>query len=659
MQAVFARIIELHGQRQALARSREGTFTVTVAERLAEIAPGQTWVSGRSLQAGALSVIVHLIVLVQIGLVMLPGTRPQLIDDLKAFLTPQEPPVEPLADAELQLADPSDEPAEQVFAATTSAVGAELSDEPRIEESLDQVETVDFNIELPQVQQLAAAELSEMVVRKGTIGDSVMEVEGAVDRITHEIVTYLEQSKVLVVWMMDASISLADERTQVANRLERVFRELDQLGSLSGSDALENAVVAFGQQWQELVAPTADEAMVVDAIRKVPTDETGSENVFTALLAAVDKYRALRGHEQRKIMVVIWTDESGDDDNELEDAVRQCQKLAVPVFAVGPSSMFGRVMGTHAYVHPEDGKTYQLPVNRGPDSVRQELLRLPYWFEGPQLESVRAGVGPFSLTRLTQETGGAYFVSEQAADRSPFSLATMRNYLPDYNSATEYVRSAAASPLRKAVLQAVEVTHRRELRGAPRLSFAPTGETFQDDLREAQQTVAYNSVILDQALEFFGPKGLEEAYQKEAAARWRAFYDLTFGRLLAMRVRCNEYNWACAQMRGKGSEFVDQQSNRWKFKPDAKINFGTASERAAAEATRLLKRCVEQNPNTPWALLAQRELKDPLGIAIEEGYEAPPKDNPDLSPANNQLPGRVVEQQRMLQRPVEPKLPKL
>ena len=61
---------------------------------------------------------------------------------------------------------------------------------------------------------------------------------------------------------------------------------------------------------------------------------------------------------------------------------------------------------------------------------------------------------------------------------------------------------------------------------------------------------------LHEALAAFGPKGMEHYYGKEPSARWRAWYDLTYGRLLAMCVRANEYNWACAVMKGKGADFV-------------------------------------------------------------------------------------------------------
>jgi hypothetical protein len=493
----------------------------------------------------------------------------------------------------------------------------------------------------------------------------VKEVEGAVDRLTEEILTNLEHDRVLVVWLMDASISLVPDRSAVADRLEQIYRELGSSGDASAG-ALTSAVVAFGQQMQEITPPTTDYAQVVESIRKVPTDASGIENVFTAVLGCVVHYQKQRVSEHRRVMIVIWTDESGNDYAREEEAVQFCRNNAIPVYVVGPSAMFGKEQGTLSYKHT-DGKVYQLPVDRGPDAVREERLHVPYWFEGSQYDTLHAGLGPFALTRLAHESGGAYFIKDNAGDGSPFSIETMRRYEPEYSSPDEYLRDASHSPLRKAVLTVVDMTRQRKLKGTPRLIFAPTGQTFFNEMREAQETAAYDSAILQQCLGVFGARGLEQAYAKETSPRWRAWYDLSYGRLLAMMVRCNEYNWACATMKAKGADFVDKKSNRWQFKPDKALHYGSQDERMAKEATRLLTRCLQENPGTPWALLAQRELKDPFGFRVDEAYVAPPPPPPKPKPGKTTPPpppppqpnGRRMEQPRKLEKPVEVQLPKL
>jgi hypothetical protein len=569
-----------------------------------------------------------------------------------------------LVEPELTPAEVSEDPDDSPLAATMESIASLIDDDALLATVAEQT-VLDAPIDLPSLlPETSGAELNEVVVHTGTVGVEVREVEGAVDRLTEEIITQLEDHKLLVVWLMDASISLVPDRQDVAERLTRIYGEIEGLGGVKEDDALHSAVVAFGQRTREMAAPTDDTSAIVAAIRQVPTDESGVENVFTAVNECVVRYQRARTSEHRRMLIIVWTDESGNDDARLEDAVRFCRNNVVPVYVVGPSSMFGKQQGTMSYRH-SDGKVYQLPVDRGPDTVREERPHLPYWFDGPQYDSLLSGLGPFALTRLAHETGGAYFIKDHAADRSPFDVEQMRRYHPDYESPELYLRHAQASPLRRAVLTAVDVTRQRKFKATPRLTFAPTGKTFFNELREAQETAAYDIGVAQQALAAFG-KNLEHAYAKETSPRWRAWYDLTYGRLLAMSVRCAEYNWACAVMKGKGADFVDNKSNRWHFNPDAELHFGSASQRMAKEARRLLMRCVEQNAGTPWALLAQRELKDPFGFRIDEAYVAPPPPppRPKAQPAAPPPPppasnARRSEQPRKLNKPAEAALPKL
>ena len=628
-------------------------------ETLSRARLGQ-WIDWRLMAALFLSIVIHFLVMVFFGALPMPeGGRP-IVRQLQAFVA-DVPELDTLPlEQEVHLADPNDSPSDSVLSQSVAAVS---SFDDVVESLVNTIPATELSAELQlsEPEPLASLELDKVLVSHGTVGAEVSTIEGAVDRITHEIALNLEQSNVLVIWLMDASISLREHRQVVASRLQRVYEEIAQLGTVS-SDALLSAVVAYGYGVQPLVPPTADGAAVIETIRNVPLDETGVENVFSAVVASVNQYKAQRSRERRKVMVVIWTDESGDDLERLDEAITVCRRLAVPVFTVGPSSMFGQREGTTSYRHPEDGQIYQLPIDRGPDTARPERLRLPFWFDGPKYENLHAGVGPYGLVRLALESGGADLSNEQEADRSPFRLEAMKRYLPEYIPPAQYLQQVEKSRLRQAVLAAVDVTYRRELHGTPRLSFAPTSNDFQQQLLDGQKSVADDLITIQQALAVFGPKGMEAELEKETSPRWRAWYDLTYGRLLAMHVRCNEYNWACAVMKGKGAAFVDQESNRWEFKPDAKLNFGTSSEREAAEARRLLERCLTEHPDTPWGVLAQRELKHPFGFRVEEGYVAPPAaPRMDLRPGVNiQAPptGIRVEERRMLERS-EVKLPKL
>jgi hypothetical protein len=663
MRAVLDRLRELIASRHTVVAA-DGAYLpdrsarVSPWQRLVELQPGLRQFARAGAGAGAISTFLHLTLLVVAAQLTIAGYPQKFILQIQTMLDRESPPPEPLVPIPMRMAEAADEPSDSVFEAEPVAIAAIEADDPQVNAPLEVEDLAAPSIALADEQRIDALEADPVLVRTGGAGEEIATVEGAVDRITHEIMTNLEQGDLLVCWLMDASISLVDDRQIISERLTRVFQEIETLGTLR-PEALLNTVVSFGAETRFLVPPTNESPRIVQSIRDVPVDDSGVENVFSCVVETLEQYRVLKGRDGRRLMVVIWTDESGDDYARLEESVRVCQKLAVPVFTVGPSSMFGNEKGTHVYRHPQDGRVYPIEVDRGPDTLRYELLRLPYWFGDDQLDQLRAGTGPFALTRLAVETGGAYFINEAQADRSPFSLDVMRPYLPDYSAPNEYLRQVRDSPLRQAVLRAVDLTHNQKLKGTPRLEFEPTGENFQQQLLDAQRSVAFNLVTIEAALVPFGPKGMERYYEQESSPRWRAWYDLTYGRLLAMEVRANEYNWVCAEMKGKGADFVDKQSNRWRFRPSTTIRFGSAAQRQAAEATRLLQRCVLQNRGTPWEQLAARELKDPLGFEIEEGY-VPPPPRPQMVAGNNQPPmGIRSEELRKLPRPQPPQLPKL
>jgi len=640
-------------------------YTVSPMGRLSEVLNHREF---QSFKVAFVSAVLHALALFVMSEVAVRNQDvAQGPTEIYSYLMAEEEEPLVLPEPELELAPPSDTPHDEVMAAMATSIGrienaeAFIKDEP----NPPNVEVAVDLREIPPMEPLEGFVSDDVFLHHGTVGESPVHVEGAVDRITYEIAMRLEKGPVMAIWLMDASVSLVEERQKVADRLEGIYRELGQLGE-DGSGGLMNAVVSFGQGANELCPPSLEGIKAVEAMRTIPSDESGIENVFSTVSWAVDRYKVYRTQERRQTMVIIWTDESGDDYAQLENAVALCRRYTIPVFTVGPSAMFGRQLGYRTYNHPEDGKDYQIPIFRGPDTAFQERISLPYWFNGPQLDTLHSGMGPYALTRLSIETGGMYFINDQQTDRSKFTLDTMLPYLPEYYSAMEVARQNQASPLRRAVLAAVEMTQQMKFKGTPQLEFAPTGKTYQTELKDAQMTAAYNIRNLELVLQLFDRK-LEDEYEKEESPRWRAWYDLTKGRLLGMLVRNYEYNWVCAELKGKGAEFVDQKSNRWKFRPSPETRMSSTTANQAREADRLLKRCVSNNPNTPWEQLAQRELKDAFGFSVDESYVAPPppptppKANPNPVPPPPPVPNMVrrTEELRRLERPKQVTLPKL
>jgi hypothetical protein len=129
--------------------------------------------------------------------------------------------------------------------------------------------------------------------------------------------------------------------------------------------------------------------------------------------------------------------------------------------------------------------------------------------------------------------------------------------------------------------------------------------------------------MIDQILQAFS-RGIEKAYSSEISPRWRVAFALAYGRLLAQKVRCMEYNYACAELKNNLTpQDVGSKSNHWIFRPDDKLNYAAPFKKTARQATEWLEKVINEAPGTPFAVMAARELKDPLGLRVIQRYVPP------------------------------------
>lgn len=478
-----------------------------------------------------------------------------------------------------------------------------------------------------------ASMLSQNVSIKGNGSEHVGSTEGAVDRLAEEILRRLEKGRTLVVWAFDASGSLQAERERLAKHIETVYAHLSQLDgqNKSADSGLLTQVIAFGQDRKAMTdRPTADPAEITRAIREVPLDATGVETTFQTVAEIVrrwGRYKDSKGNAYRT-MVIVVTDEVGDDEAYLEDAVAIASQAKVPVYVLGNQAVFGRSEGRMNYTDPNTGKTfYNLPVRQGPESVALEQVRLPFWYGGDQYEFLDSGFGPYALSRLAEATGGIYFVTRLGQTRMGFDPAALREYKPDWVSRARYEDEVGKHPIRRAVITAAQKTQQRQLPGMPRMVFPPAdGPEFKEAMSASQAQAAETTYVVDDAIAPIN--AVAGMRNRETSRRWQAQYDLTRGRLLAMQVRSEVYNRACGKMKKDAPKFTNPDSNAWRLVPDPEILYANkALTAAASQAVELLKKVVAEHPNTPWALLAQRELKDPLGFKWVEARMPPTRRN--------------------------------
>lgn len=565
-----------------------------------------------------------------------------------------------------------------------SAGQIELPDVPQIP-SLD--------VELQVTGQVLASEFTDATTGpeanlnhsvKGMAGAGVTGADGAIERLTHEIMASLEERPTLVVWFFDRSGSLQTQRAEVLERFHRIYEELGIIQDSQsdpydshGEPRLLTSVVGFGESVDFLIDdPTDNLDLVKEAVANIQRDDSGVERVFTAVQMANRRFRKFRTKQDRNVMYILLTDEAGDDVEQLDQTVTICRRLAIPVYVVGVPAPFGRAATRVKWVDPDpkyDQSTQWAEVSQGPESLFPERLQL-FGDESESRPAIDSGFGPFALTRLCYETGGIYFtvhpnrklgrrVTASETNRYTayfsyfFDPDLMRRYRPEYISAQEYRRRVEGSRMRQSLLRAA--SQNLSEFGEPRSKFLVRNEAaFANDLTEAQKDAARVAPALDMLIMIL--KEGEADRQRETVARWQAGYDLAYGRVLANRVRAVGYNAMLAAAK-RGLKFSKEENNTWTLKPTDQITGNSRIEREAALAREFLSRVVQRHAGTPWAHLASRELARPLGWKWVESHTPQPKPNQMASNNNNNnnRPLPQDDKKREIKRPEKRPPPRL
>ena len=466
------------------------------------------------------------------------------------------------------------------------------------------------------------------VASKGTVDDAKGGTPGVMDRLSFEIAQSCKERPTLVLWMFDASLSLEKKRAAVADRFEIVY---EQLAKQSKEGILYTAVMTYGDKFAFLTdEPVTDVSELVTSVKKIPNDVSGNENVFTAVLEGVRKYKNFgKGKGKYNKMVIIITDERGDDagvkDNpnagmgRLELAISEAKKSQFRVNCVGTAAVFGQEKGYVEYTY-EDGERESLPVDQGPETYYPELVQLPMWSGNRLFDRVSSSFGPYALTRLCAETSGIYLIMDDAKGQ-PFDRLIMRNYTPDYRPIDKITADVQASPAKAGLVALAEATLGRGGRPfyipEPQMTFRGyTDNLIRNECTEAQKPMAIVNAELEPLKKKMEDIEKHRATLKES--RWQASFDLAAGRVFAMYARSKGYQLMLANMKTTPKTYEKKDSNMWRIVPSANIETGPDVKKMAEKARTYLKRVVDMHAGTPWAAIATRELADDFGWSWEE-----------------------------------------
>lgn len=636
------------------------------------------------------SVGVHVLVVVALASITI-ATQPQLL----SVLINSEPISEelPALDIVNDIAY-SDTPTEEFGADSIGSVDMALSSAPLIAD-VSAVEAANLDVEIPNgdvnvkftVEKAVGLTESPKTVR-GMTGVGTTGTDGAVDRVTYEILQSLEEKPTLVVWIFDSSVSMVKRRQEIRDRFDRIYQQLGIVQSEkekregpSEVPPLLTSIMEFGNEVKMLTKqPTDDLDTIRGAIDGIG-NEGGDEMVFHAIKTAVEKHKTYRVEKAsspaRSVMLIVVTDERGDDLNMAEETIKLCRFQAMPCYVLGVPAPFGRdktfikfVEFDPAYAQVEDWAE----VDQGPETLYPERVKIGYqdnYMEEPVLDS---GFGPYALSKLCYETGGIYFsihpnrklntrVDRRETEAFASQMAyffdpdVMDRYRPDYVSEAEYMSRVKKSPLRYALLNAAQLSRVGAL-SKPRLVFIKRDEAnFNRELTDAQTESARLYPELAEMCSILSEG--EKFRSRETSPRWLASFELSYGTALATKIRAESYNAMLAKAK-RGMNFEKPESNTWNLRPSDKITVDSKLEKEAKLAKELLQSVVEKHAGTPWGILAGRELDNPIGWEWMESttdLNPPPRNNNPNPPPPPPPPPMPEDEKAKMLKPPPPKRP--
>jgi hypothetical protein len=467
----------------------------------------------------------------------------------------------------------------------------------------------------------------------------------------------MRQQPVIAVWLFDASGSLRDDRAEIRDNFNKIYEELGietERASQSGErfEVLETVVAQFGSGVTELTkGATSDLDEIRAAIDLVQEDETGEEQLFTAIETMIDRYGRAAGRSDRKLIIIALTDETGNDQGRLEDTIAMAQTFNSPVYIMGREAIFGYNIAHIKWVDEETQLPFWIPVDRGPETAMPECLQ----YEGftGRWDAASSGFGPYAQVRLVRETGGIYFVlSREEADLSgpqarmqrDFDDLAMKEYEPLLDPIRDYEARRSQSEFRTAVWDVIVRLNPHE-GFDPELNLMrwdyPADPVAFSEVGAAQfQRATRSLTLLNEAVEIL--ERVRPLREKEQEMRWRAAYDLVVAQCLAYRVRQFQFLLALDRHQKDQPAPSDPMHNEWNMaevqemiEPDPQAVAATRVdldelEKQRLRALEMYEYVITQHPGTPWAQRAEFERSLGFGITFVSGFHDPRYSDPVL-----------------------------
>lgn len=517
------------------------------------------------------------------------------------------------------------------------AVEASMSAPVLEQEAIDPIEHIKVEFDAVAMISKDTDSLIREIPSGTTIGSAqevVSDYQEAMDQITQELVWMLSKNKVLAIWLFDQSESMVDDQKRIRERIGRVYAELG-LTTEGQGDMLTTAVASYGQGFHLLTeAPTSNLKDIQAAIDAIQVDRSGEEMSCAALMEAMALHRKYAQTADRKVALIMVTDESGNTTNnqgQLEATIAAAKKMDCRLFILGREAMFGYPYAHYEWRHPYSGEMHLLKIDRGPETAYVEQLQTDGY--GQRWDAMTSGFGPYEQVRMAKETGGRFFMLPGQEDKihyvtdRKYEPNTMNLYRPDMRPRDQQVADIKSDPLKTLVTKVVyDLNPFQEDRKdvlTIRRWYSKELPVIANQIRTEQSQVIPYGQYLDAAIATM-EKNIK-LRNDSPSLRWQANFDLILGQLYAYRCRAYEYGVSSeAFLKNptppdpKRAEYLEFRG--WELRTRKQLVAGDKTAPDAERAKELLTKVTEDYKGTPWATRAAWEIKRGFGSAIVPYY---------------------------------------
>jgi len=473
---------------------------------------------------------------------------------------------------------------------------------------------------LPSTFGAGGTGLLSMKVGTSKIG---MSYDDVMDSLAEGIVKEIQKNDLLVVLLFDESKSLLEDRKIVMQKINRVVADLRKELKPREAARLKWAVVSYAQKPTLWLQPTDNIDEVLDSVKKIKIDESGIENVCSAISYSCKTLSPLG----KKMYLIVITDEEGDDthnEKAFTAALHDIQNSKAKLYVFGRESQFQQ---PNAYEWLRDSKGERVGpwfwAMRGIESCKQEYFVTDWLFNHHRSERlIGAGFGCWSMTTLAELSKGVFFILSEVP--SAYDEEKMDKYRPEWVTPAEYADRNSKSKVRTTMRKIIDEWQKAD--PPPSLVELDQLKKERDEaLAKGEKALKFVEGAIDEMEVLRGRRSVEK-FQKQ---RWQANYDLLLAGLYKDRFMLRDYLVVLrnTRMQGFPKPKPNQKFNYYRILYNTSLTEPHTGQRGLKEwdqAKKVLEQVAADYDGTPWGEMAKDQKRTTAPLWIYPAFDVQP-----------------------------------